>query len=160
MEQLAEIRTALRSACQTVFLFGALLAALPSPAVAQDGVAGAAPADHQPTPMTKLLQRVHETFPGRILKVDLEEGEGTGQKPAMYEVKVLTSGGDVLKVFYDARTLRLEKVLGRHKLIQDSDRTMSDGGGGRSGNDDSAESDGGSDDGSSGGGSDDGSSDD
>lgn len=115
--------------------------------------------------MTKLLHRVHETFPGRILKVDLDQGEGTDENSGTYEVKVLTSGGNVLKLFYDARTLRLERILGRYRsgnegggdMVNDGSRSSGSGG---AGSDDGPSHDSGDDHGGSDSGSSDSSSDD
>lgn len=166
MRDSTEIRARLFGALRVAFAHGALLVMLVSPAAARDGVADASP-DVQVAPMTKLLQRVHDTFPGRILKVDLEESERTDERPATYEVKVLTSGGNVLKLFYDARTLRLERILGRYRsdgerrsaMTGDDSGVSSDDGAGHDTGDDSDGSDGGSG-GESDGGSDGGASDD
>lgn len=132
MKDLAEIRATLCGVLKVVFVHGAMLVAFAPPAVAGDTVAGAA-SDTQAVPMTKLLKRVHEAFPGRILTVDLEEGDETEQGAATYEVKVLTTDGNVLKLFYDAQTLRLDKILGRYRSGHEPDSAKDGGGGGASG---------------------------
>ncbi len=60
-----------------------------------------------------LLARVRADFPGRILKVELEDEHERGEEALVYEVKVLTAEGRVLKLEYNARTLDLLKVKGR-----------------------------------------------
>lgn len=133
-------------ACRSVaglFVLVLVLAGLPTSVLAQDAQGADVAAGTQ---MTKLLQRVHAAFPGRILKVELEQGDDADGGVPVYEVKLLTAGGDVLKLFYDARTLRLERILGRYNADgRDGGRKASGdgGGGGRSGasDDDSGDDD-------------------
>lgn len=125
---------------RTAWVAAAVLLAAPVTSAQAGEADGKAAPSVQAAPMTKLLYRVHETFPGRILKVDLDDGQGPDTKP-VYKVKVLTSSGNVLKLFYDAQTLSLEKVLGRYgqgaatSTIRDGSHSTAGGDGGRGGND-------------------------
>jgi hypothetical protein len=65
-------------------------------------------------PLEQLLARLGERFPGRILKVELEREDDRPGPGWVYEVKLLTPSGNVLKLEYDARTLALIEVKGRH----------------------------------------------
>ena len=80
-------------------------------------------------PVASLFKRVYATFPGRILTVELALSD-----PPAYEVKLLTERGNVLKLSYDALSLRLESVVG-HRDRDDPDDAgglvVRDGGGGR-----------------------------
>ena len=67
------------------------------------GMAGVAP-------LQNLLARVQGAYPGHILKVELER---EGDEPWIYEVKLLTDRGRVLKLEYDAVSLELLKMKGR-----------------------------------------------
>ena len=63
-------------------------------------------------PLNALLARVREDYAGRLLQVELEHedvDEGAGW---VYEAKVLTPEGNVLKLEYDARSLELLEVRG------------------------------------------------
>ncbi len=59
------------------------------------------------TPLAELLDTMKDTFPGRVLKVDLAPENEEGDLPAswIYELKVLQSDGLVLKILFDAKTL-------------------------------------------------------
>lgn len=59
------------------------------------------------------LATVQRTYPGRILKVELES-EDHGPAAWVYEVKVLTGAGHVLEVKLDAMSLELVGVEGGH----------------------------------------------
>lgn len=89
-------------------------------------VAGAAGAAHADTPVSpapgqeiapvpRLFERVHASFHGRILKVELELAD-----PPAYEVKLLTENGNVLMLSYDAMTLRLDSVVGHRDTDDDT----------------------------------------
>ncbi len=58
-------------------------------------------------PMEVLLDRVGKEFPGQVLKLELEEEDGTGW---VYEVKVLGEDGVVVEVEYDAGSLKVLEV--------------------------------------------------
>jgi uncharacterized membrane protein YkoI len=70
-------------------------------------------------PMHELLARVQAEFGGRVLKVELEHEDDGAGPPWVYEVKLLTEGGDVLKLEYHAGTLELLKLKGRHRGRED-----------------------------------------
>ena len=63
-------------------------------------------------PLNELLARVREDFAGRLLQVELEH-EDIEERPGwVYEAKVLTPEGNVLKLEYDAGSLELLEVKG------------------------------------------------
>ncbi len=64
-------------------------------------------------PLRSLLAQVHETYPGQILEVELEKEEYGKEDILIYEVKLLTKNGSVLKLEYDAINLELLKLNGR-----------------------------------------------
>jgi uncharacterized membrane protein YkoI len=68
-----------------------------------------------------LLARVRADFPGRILEVELEDEDEGGEEAPLYEVKVLTADGHVLKLEYDAITLDLLKAKGRGSREREHD---------------------------------------
>jgi len=61
-------------------------------------------------PLRSLLDQVQDAYPGHILKVELEREAGDLW---IYEVKLLTDRGRVLKLEYDAVSLELLKKKGR-----------------------------------------------
>lgn len=67
----------------------------------------------------RLFARIHEDFEGWIVKAELEREKRGGAKSWVYEIKLLTPQGNVLKLQYDARTMELLKVKGRHKPKED-----------------------------------------
>jgi len=64
-------------------------------------------------PMQSLLARVHTAYPGQVLEVELEREEYGKEDIWVYEVKLLTNRGNVLKLEYDAFDLELLKMKGR-----------------------------------------------
>lgn len=64
-------------------------------------------------PLRSLLAQVHETYPGHVLEVELEKEEYGKGDIWVYEVKLLTEKGRVLKLEYDAIDLELLKLKGR-----------------------------------------------
>jgi len=66
-------------------------------------------------PLRSLLAQVHETYPGQVLEVELEREEYGARDIWVYEVKLLTKKGSVLKLEYDAMNLELLKLKGRLK---------------------------------------------
>lgn len=65
-------------------------------------------------PLEDLLARVASQFEGRVLKVELEwEDHVPGNW--VYEVKLLSPDGRVLKLEYQARTLDLLRTRDRHE---------------------------------------------
>ena len=59
----------------------------------------------------KVLQQTRVQFPGRILKVELDD-EDDAPSGLIYEVKVLQDNGAVIEVVYDAKTLKVLEVEG------------------------------------------------
>lgn len=102
-------------------LLGAWLAAVAlAPAWGDDDeeAAEAALARGEARPVRELLERVAGEFPGSVLKIELED-EDDGGITWVYEVKLLTPRGDVLELEYDAGSLELLEVEGRHREDED-----------------------------------------
>ena len=85
-----------------------------------DAAAAAALARGDARPLEDLLQRVQAGFSGRVLKIELDD-EGDDDVSWVYEVKLLTPGGDVLELEYDAATLELIALEGRYRDRADDD---------------------------------------
>ncbi len=64
-------------------------------------------------PLRNLLELVHEAYPGQVLEVELEREEHKNEDILVYQIKVLTEKGNVLKLEYDAINLELLKLKGR-----------------------------------------------
>ena len=64
-------------------------------------------------PLRSLLAQVHEDYPGQVLEVELEREEYGKGDIWVYEIKLLTAKGRVLKLEYDAVNLELLKIKGR-----------------------------------------------
>lgn len=54
----------------------------------------------QMLPLREIIARAESTFAGQVVEAELEDERGV----PTYEIKVLTRGGRVVKVRYDART--------------------------------------------------------
>lgn len=97
--------------------------AIASPAEADDDNHG----DQHPleeseaAPLQQLLARIRQDFGARILQVELENETSGGKRRSVYEAKVLTPEGDVLKLEYDARTLELLALKGHYEHHRDND---------------------------------------
>ena len=63
--------------------------------------------------LQSLLARVSESFPGKVLEVELEREEDGEEDIWVYEVKLLADNGRVLKLEYDAISLKLLKIKGK-----------------------------------------------
>ncbi len=69
-------------------------------------------------PLVQVLTKVESLYEGDILEVELEDedddrrGDGKGAG-FVYEIKLLTPRGNVLKLELDAKTLEVLKVKGR-----------------------------------------------
>ena len=61
--------------------------------------------------LDRVLQQVRHQFPGRVLKVELED-EDDAPSGFIYEVKILKHDGSVIEVEYDAKTLKVLEVEG------------------------------------------------
>jgi len=65
------------------------------------------------TPLRSLLARVHESYPGRVLEVELERERYGKNELWIYEVKLLTQRGSVIELEYDAISLELLEIKGK-----------------------------------------------
>ena len=102
----------MQSVCDRVpaaFLAALLLAMSMQVAVADQDLANAAGME-EVVSMRSLLARVSESYPGRVLEVELEREEDGEEVSWVYEVKLLTDRGRVLKLEYDAVNLELLKI--------------------------------------------------
>lgn len=72
-----------------------------------------APRAGEVAPLQALLARIREDFNGRILEVEIEQEWRPGGRIWVYEAKLLTPHGHVLKLDYDAKTLELLDWKGR-----------------------------------------------
>jgi uncharacterized membrane protein YkoI len=88
-------------------LFGALLAALMAVGVARSDEdhdrARQALESGEVLPLRTILERVETEYPGQIMAVELEQRDGHW----IYEIKVLRTGGDLVKLLIDGRDGRL-----------------------------------------------------
>ena len=65
-------------------------------------------------PLERLIERIQREFPGRILRVEVEYESHGGPPAWVYEVKMLTPDGQVLKLEFDAGSMELLKLRGRY----------------------------------------------
>lgn len=76
-------------------------------------------ADDEPprdiAPLQQLFDAIHDEYRGRILEVELDDDDDGW----IYEVKLLTVQGHVLKLEYDAHSLALLEVKGRRDHSDD-----------------------------------------
>jgi uncharacterized membrane protein YkoI len=75
-------------------------------------------------PLRVILERVERIYPGQIVEVELEREHGRWE----YEIKLLRSGGSLVKLKVDARDGSILGVKGRQDGGQ-SDRRRGSGGG-------------------------------
>ena len=85
----------------------AVLVAMNPQAVAEDDEEKAAIRSGEIAPLEQLLGEIRQRFDGRILKVELDQEWRIGGRIWVYDVKILTPEGEVLKLEYDARSLEL-----------------------------------------------------
>jgi len=67
-------------------------------------------------PLMELLEKVESTYKGKILEVELESEEtdaSDGAEILVYEIKLLTPQGNIVKLSFDASNLDLLVVDGR-----------------------------------------------
>jgi uncharacterized membrane protein YkoI len=72
-------------------------------------------------PLERLLARIHQDFGGQVLKVELDREDDKSKAAWVYEAKVLTAEGSVLKLDYDAKTLELLKMKGHYRRNHEDD---------------------------------------
>ncbi|MDR3438651.1 PepSY domain-containing protein [Telmatospirillum sp.] len=92
-------------------VLASLLAGTPVAADSDHDVARRALEAGQILPLRDILTRVGTAFPGQMIDTDLETEGGR----LVYEIKVLTSDGRVLKLLYDARTGEMLKARSRER---------------------------------------------
>lgn len=92
-----------------VSLFGFI-----SPAYPDDDIPGYQQLKAEVVPVQQLFQKVQKEFEGIILELELEEEDLRW----IYEVKVLTPQGNVLKIDYDAKTMAVLTVKGQRDHSQ------------------------------------------
>lgn len=63
----------------------------------------------QVVPLRTILDNVARDFPGDVIETELEDRHGT----PVYEIKVISPEGRVMKVYYDARDGSVLKVKGK-----------------------------------------------
>ena len=85
------------------------LSGLLQPAYPDDDVADYQHLKAEVVPVERVLQQVQTEFEGIILELELEDEESQW----IYEIKLLTPQGNVLKIEYDAKTMALLNVKGR-----------------------------------------------
>jgi len=104
--------------CRGLLLSAALLEGDPSVLSADDD-RDVMNAPEGMAPLRDVLARVHADFPGRALEVELEQEPIYGVETWIYEVKMLTRGGRVYELEYDAFTLELLKTEGLPECPRD-----------------------------------------
>lgn len=65
-------------------------------------------------PLLKIIKAIKRDYGGRLLEVELERERIGGVRILVYEAKVLTPNGNVLKLYYDAKTGKLLQLKGHH----------------------------------------------
>lgn len=70
----------------------------------------------QVLPLRTILERVEREYPGQVMDVELEREHEGGRKLWIYKIKVLRSGGTLIKLKLDARdgSVLGSKTRGRH----------------------------------------------
>lgn len=83
-------------------------------------------------PLTVILEKVESLYEGSIIEVELEDEDddddeyGEGFSGFIYEIKLLTPQGNLLKLEFDARTTEILKIKGHgeEKARKDSQATQ------------------------------------
>ncbi len=98
-----------------MLLLAGLMISAPARADSDDHVSATIAEKKAAVPLKKVIRKIRRTYGGRLLKVKLEK-ERIGRKYVLiYEAKVLMSDGAVLKLYYDAKNMKLLKRKGRYK---------------------------------------------
>jgi hypothetical protein len=92
-----------------------LVGALPANAGDEEGGRDPAMLAANAVPLERLLEQIRLEFPGRILRVELEREWRDREPMWVYEAKVLTDQGNVLKLKYHAGSMKLLELSGRHE---------------------------------------------
>ena len=101
--------------------FGLAVTALAARADDDHHEARQAVAAGEVVPLEHLLARIREDFGGQVLKVELDREDDESKVGWVYEAKVLTSEGSVLKLDYDAKTLELLQMKGHYRRDHEDD---------------------------------------
>ena len=72
-------------------------------------------------PLDQILSSVRQRVPGRVVGVNLRGGNG-GQRPYVYDVRVISPQGNIRAVEVDASTAQVLSVRGQDGDDRDSDR--------------------------------------
>ena len=66
-------------------------------------------------PLKTILDRVEQNFPGQVMDVELERERVGGRERWIYEIKVLRTGGALVKLKLDARdgSVLVNQIRGR-----------------------------------------------
>ena len=72
-------------------------------------------------PLDVILSSVRQHVPGRVVRIDLHGGNG-GQRPYVYDVRVLSPQGNIRAVEVDARTAQILSVRGQDADDRDRGR--------------------------------------
>ncbi|MDO8606847.1 MAG: PepSY domain-containing protein [Phaeospirillum sp.] len=98
-------------------ILAALIAFTAGPALASDGHgrshdhdrARRAVEEGRILPLKEILNRAETAYPGQLIEAELEDDDG----PLVYEIKMLTKDGRLMKLLYDAQTGELIKAKSR-----------------------------------------------
>lgn len=83
-------------------------------------------------PLSELLANVESMYEGEVIEVELEEDDdgawfgAQGQPVFLYEIKLLTPQGNLVKLEFDAKTLELLTVDGHDSDIARKDQGEKD----------------------------------
>ena len=64
-------------------------------------------------PLRTMLDTVESRFMGDILEVELDDDEEDGQRIWTYKIKLISPGGNVIKLRIDAKTKEILEIKGR-----------------------------------------------
>ncbi|HRF12407.1 MAG: hypothetical protein AW09_003115 [Candidatus Accumulibacter phosphatis] len=80
-------------------------------------------------PLRTILERVDREYPGQVVDVELERERENSQERWVYKLKVLRSGGSLVKLKVDARdgTVIGKRGPGEHKRDQQKTRHGGEG---------------------------------
>ena len=95
----------------TAFLAAALIIGVAAPASASDhDRARRAVEEGRILPLKEILARAQGAYPGQVIEAELEDEGGL----VVYEIKILTTDGRVMKLYYNAATGELLKTRDRN----------------------------------------------
>jgi uncharacterized membrane protein YkoI len=95
----------------TAFLAAALIIGAAAPASASDhDRARRAVEEGRILPLKEILARARSAYPGQVIEAELEDEGGM----VVYEIKILTTDGRVMKLNYNAATGELLKTRDRN----------------------------------------------